>query len=248
MYLDKNNLKLVTVRPARPFRLKAANFTSLVQNIILSCESISYCLQEKALVTENLANGKQVPLDFTNYNTDNGPSAVPEGASEFIINHVDPVITVTDLDGNKTVINNKVVVAPQIKRVNLEAEKLAKEKAEKEAAAKEALKKAKAEAAAKEAEEEAKRKKYEEEKRKEALKEVYAREDKNKKKQEEKKVESFTVSTIKEEEKKETPAVEVTKEVSVTATVEKKEEKKDNPNQQQNKDKWDNKNNNKNHK
>ena len=111
MYLSNKDLKLVTVRPARPFRLKAANFTSLVRNIILSCESIAYCLQEKALVTENLANGKQVPLDFANYNTDNGPSAVPEGASEFIVNPVDQAITVTDLDGNKTVINNRVVVA-----------------------------------------------------------------------------------------------------------------------------------------
>ena len=231
MYLSNKDLKLVTVRPARPFRLKAANFTSLVRNIILSCESIAYCLQEKALVTENLANGKQVPLDFANYNTDNGPSAVPEGASEFIVNPVDQAITVTDLDGNKTVINNRVVVAPPIKRINLEAEKIAKEKAEKEAAAKEALKKAKEEAAAKEAEEAAKRKEYEE---------------KNKKKNDEKKVESFTISTVKEE-KKETPAVEVTKEVSVTATVDKKEEKKDNSNQQQNKDnKWDKKD--KNHK
>ena len=129
MYLSNKDLKLVTVRPARPFRLKAANFTSLVRNIILSCESIAYCLQEKALVTENLANGKQVPLDFANYNTDNGPSAVPEGASEFIVNQVDQAITVTDLDGNKTVINNRIVVAPPIKRINLEAEKIAKEKA-----------------------------------------------------------------------------------------------------------------------
>ena len=247
MYLSNKDLKLVTVRPARPFRLKAANFTSLVRNIILSCESIAYCLQEKALVTENLANGKQVPLDFANYNTDNGPSAVPEGASEFIVNQVDQAITVTDLDGNKTVINNSVVIAPPIKRINLEAEKIAKEKAEKEAAAKEALKKAKEEAAAKEAEEAAKRKEYEEKKRAEALKEVYAREEKNKKKNDEKKVESFTISTVKEEEKKEVPAVEVTKEVSVTATVEKKEEKKDNSNQQQSKDnKWDKKD--KNHK
>lgn len=246
--LKNDSLKLVTVKPARPFRLGAAHFTSVVQNIILSCGSISYCLQEKALVTENLANGKQVALDFTNYNTDNGPSAVPEDAVELVTMATDPVITVTDLDGNKTVINNRTVIAPKVKHIDLESEKLAKEQAEKEAAAKEALKKAKAEAAAKEAEEEAKRKKYEEEKRKEALKEVYAREDKNKKK-EEKKVESFTVTPVKEEKKEEAPAVEVTKEATVTATVEKKEEKKDNSNnQQQNKDnKWDNKNN-KNHK
>jgi hypothetical protein len=243
MYLNNDDLKLVTVIPARPFRLKAATFTSTVKNIILSVGSISYCLQEKALVSENLANGKTVKLDVTNYNTDNGPSAVPEGATEFITTHVDQLITVTDLNGNKRVINKNTVIAPPVKRINLEAERIAKEKAEKEAAEKAAAQKAKEEAERKAKAEEEARRKYDEEKRQEALKKVMERENKKNKEEAKKKVESFTVTPVSEEKKEETKETAV-----VTASVEvKKEEKKDNNNQQNNNGKFD-KNNKNNHK
>ena len=178
MQLSNDTLKLVTVRPSRPFRIGHALFTSVANKIPLSVATINYCLQEKAFVTEHIAGGKDVPLDFTNYNTDNGPSALPKGATEYVreSKKSDHEIEMVGINRERTIIN-KVDDKPQqpIIHIDLEEEKrkeaarkAAEEKAKKEEEAR------KAEAAAQAAREEQKR--LDEIERQKAIDAIIARE------------------------------------------------------------------------
>lgn len=63
--------KKVDVVCYRPFKLGIANFSGSCNNITLDADSIKICLENKAMVSEVLKNGKRVPLDFGNYNKKN---------------------------------------------------------------------------------------------------------------------------------------------------------------------------------
>lgn len=63
--------KKVDVVCYRPFKLGIANFSGSCNNITLDADSIQICLENKAMVSEVLKNGKRVPLDFSNFNKKN---------------------------------------------------------------------------------------------------------------------------------------------------------------------------------
>jgi hypothetical protein len=63
--------KKVDVVCYRPFKLGIANFSGSCNNITLDADSIKICLENKAMVSEVLKNGKRVPLDFSNFNKKN---------------------------------------------------------------------------------------------------------------------------------------------------------------------------------
>lgn len=175
--LSNDTLKLVTVRPSRPFRIGHASFTSIANKIPLSVATINYCLQEKAFVVEHLAGGKEVQLDFTNYNTDNGPTALGKDATEYVRgkkrqNHE---IEMVGADRERTILNKAPEKQLPIIHIDLEEEKRkeAARKAEEEKARK-AEEARKAAAAAKAAKEEQKR--LDEAERQKAIDAIIARE------------------------------------------------------------------------
>lgn len=126
--LNSDSLKLVTIRPSRPFRIGNATFTSVVNRIPLSVGRINLCLQEKAFVIEHLFGNREVPLDFTNYDKDNGPSALPEDAVEYVRGSkpMGPEIEVVDEDGSRRIINKTVAAQSKqpIIHIDLEEQKL----------------------------------------------------------------------------------------------------------------------------
>ena len=179
MTLSNETLKLVTVRPNRAFRIGNGTFTSVVNKIPLSIASINHCLEEKAFVTEHLAGGREVPLDFANYNQDNGPSAVPEGAIEFVqdTRMMHPEVEVFDQNGNKKhILNQRTVIANKpVEHIDLEASKAKAAQEAAEAKAKEEETKA-LEEAKKEQERIEALKKKDEEDRKKAVEKIMERE------------------------------------------------------------------------
>lgn len=188
--LSNDTLKMVTVRPSRPFRVGNASFTSVANKIPLSVATINYCLQEKAFVTEHIAGGKEVQLDFTNYNTDNGPSALDKDATEYVRNRkrTDNEVEMVSINRERTVINKAEAKQQPIIHIDLEEEKrkeAARKKAEEQAKKEEEARKAAA--AAQAAKEEQKR--LDEIERQKAIDAIMAREQaKTTKKDEEKKV------------------------------------------------------------
>ena len=70
--------KKVTVVCNRPFRIGLIPCTGTMRNVVLSTKEISICLENKCSVVEILENGTTIPLDFSNYNTYNGPTKVTE--------------------------------------------------------------------------------------------------------------------------------------------------------------------------
>lgn len=173
MSLSNDSLKIVTVRPTRPFRIGNGGFTSVVNKMPLTIEHINLCLQEKAFVTEHLSNGKTVPLDFNNYNQDNGPTDVTVETKEFVPT---AEIEMIGQDGNRYTINKKAEPVKNIIYKDLESEK---KKQIEEAIRKqeEANKVAEAaEKAAREKQLEEARKKKDEEERQKAIDAIMARE------------------------------------------------------------------------
>lgn len=173
MSLSNDSLKIVTVRPTRPFRIGNGGFTSVVNKMPLTIEHINMCLQEKAFVTEHLSNGHTVQLDFNNYNQDNGPSDVTPDTKEFV-----PVaeIEMVGADGNRYTLNKKAEPAKNIIYKDLESEKKKKieeaiKKQEEANKAAEAAEKAERERQLEEA-----RKKHDEEERQKAIAAIMARE------------------------------------------------------------------------
>ena len=73
-------LKKVNISCYRPFSINGIPFAGNCVGVILDSEAIKICIENKALVEEVLLGGKTVPLDFNNYNTENGISTVPESA------------------------------------------------------------------------------------------------------------------------------------------------------------------------
>ena len=73
-------LKKVNISCYRPFSINGIPFAGNCVGVILDSEAIKVCIENKALVEEVLLGGKTVPLDFNNYNTENGISTVPESA------------------------------------------------------------------------------------------------------------------------------------------------------------------------
>ena len=119
--------KLVTVKCYNPFRIGLTPFVGLCSKILLKVEDISICLEHKAIVTEHLKGGKEIPLDFTNYNTYNGEPDVNKSNGMLF---TDPrlkkghEITVIDQDGNKRVINSQTGKEDEkIIHVDLESQK-----------------------------------------------------------------------------------------------------------------------------
>lgn len=178
--LSNDALKLVTVRPSRPFRIGNGTFTSVVNRIPLSVGKINLCLQEKAFVIEHLSGNREVALDFVNYNQDNGPSALPEGAVEYVrdAKAVNPEIELVDENGNRSIINKSESAqsSQPIIHIDLEEQKLREEAAR----AKEEEEKAAAEARRKAQEQEKARKAYQkqhdDEERQKALDAIMKRE------------------------------------------------------------------------
>lgn len=70
--------KRVTVRCTRPFRIGLTPFSGYCPSIVLSVEEIATIIQTKSFVVENLTTGETVPLNFSNYNTYNGPTDVDD--------------------------------------------------------------------------------------------------------------------------------------------------------------------------
>lgn len=190
--LSNDTLKLVTVRPSRPFRIGHASFTSVANKIPLSVATINYCLQEKAFVTEHLAGGKEVQLDFNNYNTDNGPTALSKDATEYVRDNkvMANEIEMVGINRERKTINKAEAKQQPIIHIDLEEEK------RQEAASKAAEEKAKKEEEARKAEEAARaareeQKRLDEIERQKAIDAIMAREQakaESAKKVEEKKV------------------------------------------------------------
>lgn len=65
-------LKKVDIRCNKAFTLNGVTFSGYIRNIVLSTEDIMKCLECKAKVAEILPNGNTVPLDFANYDNNNG--------------------------------------------------------------------------------------------------------------------------------------------------------------------------------
>ena len=173
MSLSNDSLKIVTVRPTRPFRIGNGGFTSVVNKMPLTIEHINLCLQEKAFVTEHLSNGKTVPLDFNNYNQDNGPTDVTAETKEFVPT---AEIEMIGPDGNRYTINKKPEAAKNVIYKDLESEK--KKQIEEAIKKQEEANKAAeaAEKAAREKQLEEARKKKDEEERQKAIDAIMARE------------------------------------------------------------------------
>lgn len=183
--LSNETLKLVTIRPSRPFRIGNGTFTSIVNRIPLSVGNINLCLQEKAFVIEHLVGNKEVALDFVNYNQVNGQSILPSGAIEYVRdpNASKPEVEMVDEDRNRRVINKASKAATQpIIHIDLEEQKKAEEaariKAEEEAKAREAKRKAKEAAEATRAYQQQR----DEQERKKAIEAILAREQAKKEK------------------------------------------------------------------
>lgn len=101
--------KKVTVRCIRPFRIGLTPFSGYCPNIILTVEDIAKIIESKSMVEEVLSTGETVPLDFSNYNTYNGPTDVND---ESVVmtdskNRKAPVIRQFTADGKEIIPENK---------------------------------------------------------------------------------------------------------------------------------------------
>lgn len=70
--------KRVNVRCNRPFRLGMTPFSGYCSNIILPVSDIVKIIESKSMVEEILNTGETVALNFSNYNTYNGPTDVTD--------------------------------------------------------------------------------------------------------------------------------------------------------------------------
>lgn len=90
--------KRVNVYCNTPFVIGPAAFAGACENIVLEVNNIGTCIMNKAKVVEVLADGTLVPLDFTNFDKDNGKSDVTENDVPITDKrkHSRPVIEVVD--------------------------------------------------------------------------------------------------------------------------------------------------------
>ena len=90
--------KRVNVYCNTPFVIGPAAFAGACENIVLEVNNIGTCIMNKAKVVEILADGTLVPLDFTNFDKDNGKSDVTENDVPITDKrkHSRPVIEVVD--------------------------------------------------------------------------------------------------------------------------------------------------------
>ena len=90
--------KRVNVYCNTPFVIGPAAFAGSCENIVLEVNNIGTCIMNKAKVVESLADGTLVPLDFTNFDKDNGKSDVTENDVPITDKrkHSRPVIEVVD--------------------------------------------------------------------------------------------------------------------------------------------------------
>ena len=70
--------KKVDVFCMRPFAIGHSSFAGRCFHIILDTKGILTCLENKAKVTEILADGRRVLLDFGNFDADNGPTGIDQ--------------------------------------------------------------------------------------------------------------------------------------------------------------------------
>lgn len=119
--------KLVTVRCNTPFSYRKIPFAGICNKVILEVEAINYAIMHKARVVEHLRNGQELPLGFDNYNTYNGPTLIDDEADVF--DYSEPEVEMVDNQGNSTVINKKKqAIVEDVQYVDLEAEKIKKQK------------------------------------------------------------------------------------------------------------------------
>jgi len=99
--------KKVTVTCHTPFRIGQIPYSGICRNLTLTIKDISTCLENKAKVVEILSNGKEVPLNFANYDTYNGPSDVDDNSKALTEKPDDPEIEKKNDQGETIAIVNK---------------------------------------------------------------------------------------------------------------------------------------------
>lgn len=99
--------KKVTVTCRTPFRIGKIPYSGICRNIILSIEDISRCLENHAKVVEIFSNGKEFPLNFSNYDTYNGPTDVTDETEVLSDKPLTPEMEIKDASGKTIDVVNK---------------------------------------------------------------------------------------------------------------------------------------------
>ena len=100
--------KKVTVTCNTPFRIGKIPYSGICRNIILTVQDISECLTNHARVVEILSNGQEVPINFSNYDTYNGPTDVTDDSEALVEKPADPEIEQKNNQGETIKTFNKV--------------------------------------------------------------------------------------------------------------------------------------------
>ena len=109
--------KKVTVTCNTPFRIGKIPYSGICRNIILTIQDISECLTNHAKVVEVLSNGQEVPLDFSNYDTYNGPTDVTDNSEVLVEKPADPEIEQKNSKGETIKTINKTEEKKEEKKV-----------------------------------------------------------------------------------------------------------------------------------
>ena len=110
--------KRVTVICKNPFRIGLIPYSGVCRNVVLTVQDISKCLENHAGVLEILSNGQELPLNFANYDTYNGPTDVTDDSDVFSAEHANTAVQVQNDKGETvTVIKSGKDVEPHKKNV-----------------------------------------------------------------------------------------------------------------------------------
>lgn len=102
--------KRVTIHCGAPFRIGYINFTGVCNKVVLDVADIAKCIENKAMVEEVLSNGQTIPLNFSNYNTYNGPTDVVDDTNltTDVVSHKQQEIPVFDENNNEIIKKTQV--------------------------------------------------------------------------------------------------------------------------------------------
>lgn len=103
--------KKVDVFCGRAFSIGPASFAGKCINIVLDTNAIRTCLFNKAFVWELTSDGQRIPLDFSNYDKDNGGVVADSTKTEY-----DPSHRITKVTKITVKSNNEQVVEPAEKK------------------------------------------------------------------------------------------------------------------------------------
>lgn len=96
--------KKVDVYCGRAFSIGLASFAGKCINIILDTDAIRMCILNKARVWELTSDGKRIPLDFTNYDKDNGGVVPEKTRTEYDPKNKETKVTRISFDGDTPVV------------------------------------------------------------------------------------------------------------------------------------------------